>query len=101
MKGIDEETENDHEEKQGLLEQWSETMYPDFCLETDANRLFDKGGSILVKRRFEGDETLNHLKVILILKFLEYSKIRASFLSASQNVCFLGLFMDGLIYFLG
>ncbi len=63
MKGIQEEEDVDHEEKQSLLQQWSETMYPDLCWQPEANRMFDKGGSILVKRRFEGVESLRHLKV--------------------------------------
>lgn len=38
-------------------------MYPDLNWQPDSNRLFDKGGSILVKRRFEGEESFGHLKV--------------------------------------
>ena len=62
MKGT-RENDSNLDEQQGLLEQWSETMYPDLNWQPDANRLFDKSGSILVKRRFEGVESIDPWKV--------------------------------------
>jgi hypothetical protein len=59
MENSDEPTESE-----GLLEEWGQTMYPDICWQ-ESNRLVGRGGSILVKRKFEGQETFSHLKVSL------------------------------------
>jgi hypothetical protein len=57
---------NENAERESLLGQWGQTMYPDLWWQPDTeNRLVDKGGSILVKRRFDGEENLSHLKVPL------------------------------------
>jgi hypothetical protein len=61
----DPDESNENAEQESLLGQWGQTMYPDLWWQPDTEtRLVDKGGSILVKRRFEGEENLSHLKVL-------------------------------------
>jgi hypothetical protein len=55
--------DGDEEENTSLLEDWGQLMYPELCTQFDSHRLIGRGGSIKVKRKFEGQQSLSHLKV--------------------------------------